>query len=674
MSVVESVLFALAFLGSLFFFLRRVFRLFAIMLLGKAEPRFDHLPDRLKSLLLFGFGQKRVIEEPFGVNHFFLFWGFILLQLMVNSEFIIAGIFPKFSLRFLGDILYPIITFTGDVTSLVVLLVVIIAAFRRLFFKPPHVERTLEAFFILILVGLLMIANFGLHIASIVPGQGREEYVPISQILAIPFAGRGTELSWQIAHRVFWWLHAVVLLVFLVYIPYSKHLHILTALVNCFFRRFAFVRALPPMTFKQGERFGVSRVTQFTWKDLLDFFSCTECGRCADACPATSTGKVLNPKEVILAGKANLLRNGSAILAAREGDTIAGTDNRTLVSLPLIANTHETSVSPQAIWDCTTCGACVEKCPVFIEQFPKLLAMRRHLVMESADFPPELITFFQNIEQRSNPYGIAPVDRARWAADLDVPLISEQPNAEYLFYIGCVASFTSRMKSVMTAIIEALRKASISYAILGKEEQCCGDPLRRLGNEYVFDKLARGNVALFKKYGVKKMLTLCPHCYSTFKHDYKDFGARFEVIHHTELLSALLKAGKLQPANGLQHERIVFHDSCYLGRYNDVYEEPRAIIRQATGSSPLEMEKRRRESFCCGAGGGRMWMEESTGTRINADRTRQALRQDPTVIATCCPYCLTMFEDGIKDEKTEGKVRVLDVSEILGGSFTQKTD
>ena len=670
MTVVESVIFALAFFGSLFLFLRRVFRLFAMVLLGKAEPRFDRLLGRLKSLLLFGFGQKRVIEQPFGVNHFFLFWGFVLLQLMVNSEFIIAGIFPRFSLGFLGNVLYPVVTFVADITSFLVLLVVIIAAIRRMFFKPPHVERTLEAFFILKLVALLMVAYFGLHISSMAAGHVQEQHVPISQMLAIPFAGRGTELFWQVSHRIFWWLHAVVLLIFLVYIPYSKHLHILTALVNCFFRRFGFVQTLPRIPFKQGERFGVSKVTQFTWKDLLDFFSCTECGRCADACPATNTEKALNPKEVILAGKANLLRNGSAILAARGGDTIAGADERTPVSLPLIAKAHQTGVPPEAIWDCTTCGACVEKCPVFIEQFPKLLAMRRHLVMESVDFPPELTTLFHNLEQRFNPYGIAPSDRAKWASDLDVPLLSEQPNAEYLFYIGCVASFTSRMKSIMAAIVEALRKTSISFAVLGKEEQCCGDPLRRLGNEYVFDKFARDNVALFKKYGVKKMLTLCPHCYSTFKHDYKEFGAEFEVIHHTELLSALLKAGKLQPGKSLRHERIVFHDSCYLGRYNSVYEEPRTVIQKVMGSPPLEMEKKRRQSFCCGAGGGRMWMEESSGTRINANRTRQALALDPTVIATCCPYCLTMFEDGVKDEKAEGRVKVLDVAEILQSSLT----
>jgi Fe-S oxidoreductase len=226
------------------------------------------------------------------------------------------------------------------------------------------------------------------------------------------------------------------------------------------------------------------------------------------------------------------------------------------------------------------------------------------------------------------------------------------------------------MKSIMAAIIDLLRRASVSCAILGKEEQCCGDPLRRLGNEYVFDKFARSNVALFNKYGIKKMLTLCPHCYNTFKHDYKEFGAEFEVIHHTQLLSELLKTGKLQPEKHLQQERIVFHDSCYLGRYDNLYEEPRAIIREATVALPLEMQRRGRESFCCGAGGGRMWMEESSGTRINVDRTRQALSRDPTIIATCCPYCLTMFEDGVKDEKAEEKVRVLDVSEILRSSFS----
>ncbi|MBP1730397.1 MAG: electron transfer flavoprotein-associated cytochrome b and domain pair iron-sulfur [Deltaproteobacteria bacterium] len=669
MTVVESIIFACAFLVSFYLFLRRTFRLLAMVLLGKPEARFDRLRDRLKALLLFGFGQKKVVEEPFGVNHFFLFWGFILLQLFVNGEFIVAGIFPRFSLNFLGPILYPVVTFVADFTSLLVLLVIIIAVIRRLFFKPPHVERSLDAFFILTLVLLLMVAYFTLNIAHSFLGMGGERFVPISRMLAIPFVGLGSAASWHVVERLSWWLHAVVLLVFMVYIPYSKHLHILTALINCFFRRFSFVQTLPPMVFKKGEQFGVSNITQFTWKDLLDFLSCTECGRCADACPATNTGKVLDPKQVILAGKANLMANGEAILAARGGDTIARADETAPVNVPLIGRGRGLNIQPEAIWDCTTCGACVEKCPVFIEQFPKLLQMRRHLVMEKVEFPPELITFFQNMEQRSNPFGIAPTERAKWAAELDVPFSWERPDAEYLFYIGCVASFSSRMKNVMLSIVRMLQQASISFAILGREEQCCGDPLRRLGNEYVFDKVAKSNIALLKKYGVKKMLTLCPHCYSTFKHDYRDFGADFEVIHHTVLLHGLLKSGQVQASSVVRNERIVFHDSCYLGRYNDIYDEPRSLIERATGAAPLEMEKRRREGFCCGAGGGRMWMEESSGTRINADRTRQALHLDPTIIATCCPYCMTMFEDGIKDEKAEARVRVLDVSEILAGSL-----
>ncbi len=668
MTVIESIIFTLVFIAALYIFFKRVFRLFAMVMLGRDEQRFDRLLKRVKALLLYGFGQKRVVEEPFGVNHFFLFWGFILLQLFVNSEFVIAGIFPRFTLAFLGDILYPALLFIADVTSLLVLVVVIIAAVRRLFFKPPNIDRSPEAFLILGLVFLLMIAYFGLHVSSAASGHAAE-YRPVSRMFSAFFMGSGTAATWQVVGRVSWWVHALVLLLFLVYIPYSKHLHILTALINCFLRRFDFPRSLSALQFRRGERFGVSRVTHFTWKDLLDFFSCTECGRCADACPATNTGKVLNPKGVILEGKANLLENGNVILAERGGDTIAAADERAPVSFPLIGTDKRISIAPQAIWDCTTCGACVQKCPVFIEQFPKLLSMRRHLVMEVADFPPELITLFQHLEQRSNPYGIAPAERGRWASELKIPLLSEQPDAEYLFFIGCVASFTARMRGVVTAISSILRAASVSFAVLGKEELCCGDPLRRLGNEYVFDRFARANVELFRKHGVRKILTLCPHCYSTFKNDYRDFDAGFDVVHHTQLFTALLKEGRLTLPKLAGEKRIVIHDSCYLGRYNDVYDEPRELIRHATGALPLEMDANRQESFCCGAGGGRMWMEESSGTRINVNRTRQALKCAPHVIATSCPYCLTMFEDGVKDVMTEERIDVLDIAELLSNSL-----
>lgn len=285
--------------------------------------------------------------------------------------------------------------------------------------------------------------------------------------------------------------------------------------------------------------------------------------------------------------------------------------------------------------------------------------------MEKVVFPEEMIAFFENIEQRSNPWGIAPSERAKWAQGLDVSLFSGKKGHEYLLYLGCVGSFDSRMRSVSSALVETLNNASLSFGILGAEESCCGDAMRRLGNEYIFEKMAKEQITIFKKRGVKKVVTLCPHCYNTLKNDYKEYGAELEVFHHTEMIEAILRKGMAKSNHLFKDERIVLHDSCYLGRYNNIYEEPRSIIEGMTGAKPLEMEKRRRESFCCGAGGGRMWMEEKSGTRINRERTRQALKAKPTIIATCCPYCMTMFEDGIKDENAQGKVKVMDIGEIF---------
>jgi len=413
---------------------------------------------------------------------------------------------------------------------------------------------------------------------------------------------------------------------------------------------------------KNLDTFGASKVTQFSWKDLYDFFSCTECGRCAKMCPATDTGKVLNPMELIAEGKKNLFTNGMEILRARSFDSLGAASNGTPMSVSLIGD-GESSVKTDSIWECTTCGACTEKCPVFIEQFPKILKMRRHLVMEKVQFPGELIALFENIEQRANPYGMAPSDRTKWATGLDIPLISENPGAEYLFFAGCVPSYNGRMKSVLTSIMELFRKGGISFAMLGKEEGCCGDTVRRLGNEYVFDQIARANIEELNKYGVKKIVTFCPHCYNSFKNDYPAFGMDIEVLHHTQIIARILEKQSFKPA--VMNERVVIHDACYLGRHNGVYDDPRRIVRAATGSDPLEMDRSKRQSFCCGAGGGQLWLHETKGTRINTARTRQALSKNPSIVATSCPYCLVMFEDGLKDEKADDRVQVYDVSELL---------
>ena len=663
MSTLESLAFAVLLIVGIGFFLRNVYRLFAMVCLGRWENRFDHLWSRFKGMLLYAFVQLRVVSEKFGINHFFLFWGFMVLAL-VNAQFFIAGVFPRFSFSFLGDIPYGIILFLADVMSLVVIACVVIAVIRRVFFRPPHIEASLDAFFILFMVAFLMVAYFGLHACEIRLGEiGMVSWMPISHGLSTLFAGTSPEATHLYA-RIFWWIHALVLLFFLNYLPYSKHLHILTAIPNCFFRSFSFVSTVPRMVFKKGNSFGISKVVQFSWKDLFDFLSCTECGRCEAACPAHTTAKPLNPKQVIHEGKLNLLANGRVILSSRPADTLASAPPDATMSIPLI-NGREESVSTDAVWACTTCGACMVKCPVFIEHVPKIISMRQHLVMEKAQFSEELIGFFENSEQRFNPWGIAPTDRAKWAQDLNVKILSEGAEVDYLFFVGCAGAFDSRNRQVTAALTSILNAANLSWGILGTEEKCCGDSQRRLGNEYVFDRLVRDNIELFKKYGIKKIITYCPHCFSTLKNDYRQFGVDFEVLHHSELIHSLINQGQIK-LKGVSNGKTVIHDSCYLGRYNQIYDQPRAILKSASGgTAPMEMKRCGQESFCCGAGGGRMWMEELIGKRIYLERTQEALKTNPSTIAVACPYCMTMFEDGVKDEKAQERVKVKDIAEIV---------
>lgn len=664
MSPVESLLFLFVAVGAVGFLFRNLYRLFAMICLGEGENRFDRLWSRFRGMLVYAFAQVRVVSEGFGVNHLLLFWGFMFLLLM-NLEFLVSGIFPRFSFWFLGDIPYGAMLFMADVMSVVVLVCVANAVIRRVFFRPAHIDPTVDAFVILSLVAALMIAYFGYHASEIRLGEKEIApwTMPVSFLLAPLFEGMTPEDA-HVTARVFWWIHALVLLFFMNYLPYSKHIHILTAIPNIFFRSASFVTTVPRMIFRRGERFGVSKVVHYTWKDLLDFLSCTECGRCQAACPAHNTQKPLNPRMVIHAGKMNLLANGRDILASRPYDTIAQASDKAEMSVALIDNRDE-SIAVDAIWSCTTCGACMQKCPVFIEHVPKLIGLRRHLVMEKAAFPEELIAFFENSEQRFNPWGIAPNERDKWVHDRDIKILSHGAQVEYLFYVGCSGSFDPRGRMVTQAVGKILNAARVSWGVLGNEEKCCGDSLRRLGNEYAFDILVKDNIEMFRKYGIKKIITYCPHCFSTLKNDYKQYGVDFEVMHHSQLIHKLLQSGVIKLKN---HEEcsITYHDSCYLGRYNNIYKEPREIIaRVCAGKSPVEMARHHAESFCCGAGGGRMWLEENQGSRIYAERTKEALKTKASVIGVACPYCMTMFEDGLKDEKAADKVMVKDIAEIV---------
>jgi Fe-S oxidoreductase len=647
-------------------FAMRMYRLLALMCLGHCENRFDHLRARLRGVLLYAFAQRRVVDEGFGFNHVLIFWGFLIL-LPVNAEFLLAGIFPQFSLSFLGSVLYPLLLLAADLVSLVVLAAVAVAAARRIFFRPAHIDPTLDAFVILTLIGLLMVAFFGMNACAIAMGRTDfAQYTPIARLLSELGAGHSPE-GLRILSRVFWWIHALVLLFFMTYLPQGKHLHIIAAIPNCFFRSLSFVSTVPRMVFQKGRRFGASKVFQFSWKDMLDFYACTECGRCQAACPAHHTGKALNPKQVVHAGKLNLLANGPAVLTGRM-DTLASVGDDAPVHLPLIGS-GEASVSTDSIWACTTCGACMKSCPVFIEHVPKLIGMRRHLVMEKAEFPPELTNLFDNIEQRFNPWGIAPSERAKWAQDQGIKVLADDVRVEYLFFVGCSGAFDSRNRHTSLALAKIFDAAGLSWGILGPGEKCCGDPLRRLGNEYVFDELARQNVQLFHKHGIRKIITFCPHCLNTLKNDYAQYGGDFEVIHHTQLLADLLKQGRIK-LSGKADGRVVFHDSCYLGRYNGIFDEPRQLLTAAAGgAAPTEMPRCRESSFCCGAGGGRMWMDEDIGTATYLDRTREALKLDPSTISVACPYCMTMLEDGLRDEGVTDKVKVADVAEIIAAAM-----
>jgi Fe-S oxidoreductase len=655
----QNVLFGVLLAVASLAFALSVVRLVRFIRLGRPDNRLKgQAPRRLLTMLQYAFGQKRVLAERFGLNHFFLFWGFLIL-LLANGEFVINAVFPRISFELLGPNLYPLLTLAFDLVSLTVLLNVGISLFRRLVVRPAFIDyKSAEGFIILGAIAGLMIAFFGMHGAEIASGQTAPSLLmPISQHIAAPLLTSVLGSSVPVAGRVFWWLHALILLAFLNYLPYSKHLHILMAIPSCYCRAFKFVSMVSPEEYALGKSYGVRSVDQFTWKDLLDFTACTECGRCNANCPATNTNKPLNPRYLIHDGKMNLFANGSRILHPNNSNGL----------LPLIGESEdiEGTIGEKSIWNCTTCGACMQSCPVFIEHVPKIIKMRRHLVENIAKFPPELNILFEAIEQRSNPWGMVPADRTKWVKDLDVAQFSESHSLEYLFYVGCAGAFDSRNKRVAVAVVNVLKAAGVSFGILGLEERCCGDSLRRLGNEFVFDRSARENVELFKKYNVRKILCYCPHCYSTLKNDYRQYGLEAEVFHHSELLDDLARQGRLSLGRIVNEKRIVFHDSCYLGRYNGLYQPPRDLLERVTGSRPVELDRNREKSFCCGAGGGRMWMEEDPENRININRVREALAKESEIIAVNCPYCMTMFEDGLKDLKARDRVQVLDIAEIV---------
>jgi Fe-S oxidoreductase len=633
-------------------------KLLMLMKAHKAKARpVDRLPARILTTLQFVLGQKAVLKKnPIGIAHTAIFWGFIVITIGTLEQFV-STLYEPANFEFIGHGLYSALVFVQDLFVVFVLLGVLYASYRRYLVRPEGVGKSRDATIVLILTSSLMVAILlmnGFHILGLDPWY--QDSMPVSKMVAGLLSNLGLSQSANQSMGVFFkWVHMAIVLGFAMYIPSSKHLHIVAAGPNTFLKKLEREKGMKPINFEDETvtQYGAAKVTDMSWKDALDYYSCTECGRCQDLCPAHNTQKPLTPKMLILDLKDNMYRNQDKILAGKLDD---------------VSHVIDENVTEDVIWACTSCRACEVACPVFIEHTDKIYDIRRNLVMMESRFPAEVQTVFKNMETNATPWAFAPSDRANWAEGLSVKTMAEDSsNIDVLLWVGCAGSYDDRNKKVLRAFVGILKKAGIKFSILGTEEQCTGDPARRIGNEYLYQTLAKTNIETLNRYSVKRIVTACPHCFNTIKNEYKDFGGNYEVFHHSQFIARLISEGKIKPSKAFD-ETITFHDSCYLGRWNNVYEQPRAVLGALPAARMVEMKSNHDQSMCCGAGGGRMWMEEKIGKRVNIARTEQALETKAGIVASSCPFCMTMLTDGVKSKEMQDKVRVMDIAELVDQS------
>ena len=656
----KNIVFILVFIAAFSFLTYSIRRLIKNLLVGQKEDRFDNIPSRIKNVLTIAFGQSKLLRDRVaGPIHFMIFWGFMVFLLAV-LEAIIQGFYSQFSWEFLGPV-YSVITIIQDIFALLVIFAALYAFIRRFILKVERLQvdkhGSIDASIILTLILLVCVTMFGQNISMIVGHNftlGEYEVRPISLALSNLLFDAPAQTG--TAYEIFWWAHILVIFGFMNFLPYSKHLHVYSSIPNVFFaktgdKKFALKKI--DLEDENAEQFGAADIDHLSWKQLLDGYSCTECGRCTDACPAANTGKLLSPRKIIHDIRKRTVEK-APILAA-------GKEDQQLFENTLVHN----FISDEELWACTTCGACVNECPVMIEHVDSIVDLRRNLVLMESAFPSELNTIFKNLETNFTPWAFNPQDRAQWAEGLNVKTMAEDPNGEILFWVGCAGSFDARYQKVSIATAKLFQKANIDFRILGTEEKCNGDTARRLGNEYLAQMLIQENVETLNKYNVKKIVTACPHCYNSLKTEFPQFGGNYEVVHHSEFINDLIREGKLELKEEMNKQKVTYHDSCYLGRYNDIYDQPRNSLNSVNGLELIEMDRNHDRGFCCGAGGGRMFLEETEGTRINEDRTKEAISTGADTIVSACPFCMTMMSDGVKAFDKADEVAIKDISEII---------
>lgn len=658
--IIKSVLMATAIIGAFSLFFVRAKRLVLLMknVQGRSGVVVDRLDDRVRVLLTDVLGQSNVRRKMLpGLAHTLIFFGFLAIQ-PHSLELMVRGVLPGVHVADLAPGVYGGYLFIADILAFLVLFGLGYGLYRRLVTRPAYLTNGPDARLIIAFIAVIIVTFHLVNAFLMLPpigGAGFDygRFLTVSkafkEILGLenlsPAAGRVT-------YETTYWIHILTILGFLIYIPGSKHLHMLAAVPNVFLKPLERPKPMikTDLETEGAQTYGLGRVSDLSWKSVLDLYACTECGRCEEQCPAAMTGKPLSPKRLIHDAKADLLLQSAAIIG-RSFEAVT----------PLVR--ENSAISGDVIWSCTSCRACEDICPVDIQHLDILLESRKHQVLMEASFPPEMQDAFTNLENQSNPWGFGSDTRGDWAKGLEVPRLCDRPEPELLFYVGCAGSFDDRGKKISRAMARVLKKAGVDFAILGEEERCNGDLARRSGNEYLAQMMIQENAAVLNRYRPKKILTGCPHCYNTLKNEYPQFGIRFEVLHSTELLQQLFREGRLKTRPG-SLEQITFHDSCYLGRWNGLYEAPREVLRALSGGRALlELRRSGDKGLCCGAGGGRMFMEEKIGKRINAERVDDILASGAGMTAAACPFCITMLRDGLADRGSD--IDIMDIVELV---------